>query len=166
MALSVSLRTPTLVDQHAFVVLARKSRVLHHPWVKAPATPLQYQSYLERMGQPGQCALLVCDSHTTQIAGVVNITNMVLGNFCSAYLGFYVFAGAERQGYGRAGLQQACRHAFTSLKLHRLEANIQPSNVASIALVQSCGFTKEGYSPEYLKIGGQWKGHERWALLA
>ena len=58
------------------------------------------------------------------------------------------------------------RHAFKSLKLHRLEANIQPGNVGSIALVSSCGFNQEGYSPRYLKVGGRWRDHRRWAILA
>jgi ribosomal-protein-alanine N-acetyltransferase len=58
------------------------------------------------------------------------------------------------------------RHAFTAMKLHRLEANIQPGNQASIALVKRCGFEREGYSPRYLKIGGRWRDHERWAIRA
>jgi NADH dehydrogenase [ubiquinone] 1 alpha subcomplex assembly factor 7 len=37
---------------------------------------------------------------------------------------------------------------------------------ASIALVKSCGFSLEGYSPRYLKIGGRWRDHERWAIVA
>ena len=72
----------------------------------------------------------------------------------------------EGQGLMREGLQAAVRDAFRSLKLHRLEANIQPANAASIALVRACGFSKEGYSPRYLKIGGRWRDHERWAILA
>jgi RimJ/RimL family protein N-acetyltransferase len=50
--------------------------------------------------------------------------------------------------------------------LHRLEANIQPGNRASIALARACGFEQEGYSLRYLKIGGRWQDHERGALLA
>ena len=53
-----------------------------------------------------------------------------------------------------------------SQTLHRLEANIQPDNAASIALVRSCGFAREGYSPRYLKIGGRWRDHERWTIRA
>jgi [ribosomal protein S5]-alanine N-acetyltransferase len=56
--------------------------------------------------------------------------------------------------------------AFETIGLHRVEANIQPENTRSIALVQRLGFTREGYSPRYLHIGGAWRDHERWARLA
>jgi len=97
---------------------------------------------------------------------VYNLSNIVRGLFQSGYLGYYAFAGYERRGYMTQGLEAVVRHAFKTLKLHRLEANIQPGNVASIALVRACGFEKEGYSPRYLKIGGRWRDHERWAIRA
>jgi ribosomal-protein-alanine N-acetyltransferase len=118
------------------------------------------------MQGPVNYGFFVCKADDGAIVGVVNLTNVVLGLFRSGYLGYYAFAGYERQGFMRAGLLQVIRHAFRSLKLHRLEANIQPGNVASIALAKSCGFANEGYSPKYLKIGGQWRDHERWAILA
>jgi [ribosomal protein S5]-alanine N-acetyltransferase len=49
------------------------------------------------------------------------------------------------------------------LRLHRVEANAQPVNDASIRLIKSLGFTREGYSRRYLKIGGRSRDHERWA---
>ena len=68
-------------------------------------------------------------------------------------------------GLMREGLSQVIAHAFTKLKLHRLEANIQPGNRPSIRLVRTLGFRREGLSPRYLHIAGTWRDHERWALL-
>jgi len=99
------------------------------------------------------------------LIGVVNISDMVRGSFCSAYLGYYAFAPHAGHGYMSAGLALVLRHAFRDLRLHRLEANIQPGNLASIRLVERHGFLKEGFSPNYLKVSGRWRDHERWALL-
>jgi [ribosomal protein S5]-alanine N-acetyltransferase len=80
------------------------------------------------------------------------------------YLGYWVGAPFEGQGYMREGLALALRRAFGALKLHRVEANIQPENARSIALVKRAGFRREGYSERYLKIAGRWRDHERWAM--
>jgi ribosomal-protein-alanine N-acetyltransferase len=66
----------------------------------------------------------------------------------------------------KEGMLLVLRHAFYDLKLHRVEANIQPGNKASLALVRSCGFVKEGFARKMLRVGGRWRDHERWALLA
>jgi ribosomal-protein-alanine N-acetyltransferase len=164
--MQVLIREPTLADMKEFLVAAQRSRSLHRPWVAAPTTPAQFKAYLLRMQPPANVAFLVCRRHDHAIAGVVNVSNIVRGLFRSAYLGYYAFAGFERQGLMRDGLSAVVRHCFKVLKLHRLEANVQPANAASIALVAACGFTKEGYSPRYLKIGGRWRDHERWAIRA
>lgn len=57
------------------------------------------------------------------------------------------------------------KHSFENLKLHRIEANVQPQNLASIKVLQRCGFTKEGFSRKYLKIDDVWCDHERWAII-
>jgi len=160
------IRPPTHADQGEFLAAARRSRSLHRPWTSAPRVPAEFCAYIERMTQPANKAFLVCRRDTGAIVGIINISNIVLGLFRSGYLGYYAFTGHERQGFMREGLQLVVRHAFRSLKLHRLEANIQPGNIASLALIRSCGFSREGYSPRYLKIGGRWRDHERWAILA
>jgi ribosomal-protein-alanine N-acetyltransferase len=64
------------------------------------------------------------------------------------------------------GLSKVIEHAFRRLKLHRLEANIQPGNARSKRFAKRLGFRREGFSPRYLKINGRWRDHERWALVA
>jgi ribosomal-protein-alanine N-acetyltransferase len=64
------------------------------------------------------------------------------------------------------GLWLVLRQAFTKHKLHRVEADIQPKNRASLALAKKCGFVKEGFSRRFAKIRGRWRDHERWAILA
>ena len=65
----------------------------------------------------------------------------------------------------REGLQLVIERAFRELGLHRLEANIQPGNRRSIALVEGLDFRREGTARGFLKIGNRWRDHERWALL-
>ena len=64
------------------------------------------------------------------------------------------------------GMRLVTRLALGEMKLHRLEANIQPANARSRALVKALEFRREGFSPRYLKINGRWRDHERWAMLS
>jgi ribosomal-protein-alanine N-acetyltransferase len=164
--MQVLIRQAVPADMKQFLASAKSSQSLHRPWVSAPDTPAKFRAWLKRMQPPNNFAFLICRKSDQAIAGVVNVSNIVLGLFQSGYLGYYAFDGFAQQGFMRQGLNAVVHHCFRVLKLHRLEANIQPDNVASITLVESCGFVKEGYSPRYLKIGGRWRDHERWAIRA
>jgi ribosomal-protein-alanine N-acetyltransferase len=60
---------------------------------------------------------------------------------------YAAFAPAAGQGYMSEGLGLVLRYAFGPLRLHRLDAQIQPSNHASLALVRRLGFRNEGLLP-------------------
>jgi len=101
-----------------------------------------------------------------ELAGVINVSEIVRGVFQSGYLGYYAFIPHAGQGHMTEGLALALRWVFGEMRLHRVEANIQPGNDASLALVRRLGFRREGLSPRYLKITGRWRDHERWAITA
>ena len=161
----VYLRRPQLCDTREFLALMQASRRLHHPWVQPPSDRKAFSDYVERVSARGVSSL-VCLRKGHAIVGVANLSEIVRGLFQSAYLGFYGSAPYLGQGLMREGVGLLLKHAFLDLKLHRVEANVQPANTRSLALVKALGFRKEGYSPRYLKICGRWRDHERWARLA
>jgi ribosomal-protein-alanine N-acetyltransferase len=166
MAAPVRLVPLRPADEAEFLAAVARSRELHSHWVSPPTTRAGFQALAARSQGSNNYGFVVRHATTDALVGFIDITNIVRGVFLSAYLAYYAFTGHERQGLMRAGLRLAVRKAFTELKLHRLEANIQPGNLPSIALVRSCGFEQEGYSPRYLKIRGRWRDHERWAIVA
>jgi len=160
---SVTVRVLTERDQEAFLAGSIASGALHGDWVAPPCDPAAYQAYVARRG-PSFVPLGVFRNEDFALAGAFSISQIFLGSFCSAYLGYYAFAPHHNRGYMRAGLALVLRIAFERLGLHRIEANIQPGNAGSLALARSAGFRYEGYSPAYLFVAGAWRDHERWAI--
>jgi ribosomal-protein-alanine N-acetyltransferase len=160
----VFLRAPTAGDRAEFLALARSSRKLHRPWVSPPATPAAFAAFLRRARQPNRVSALVCCRADGVIVGVVNVSEIVRGALQGAFLGYYGSAAHTGQGYMTEGVALILSLAFGHLGLHRLEANVQPGNRASLALVRRLGFRLEGFSPRYLKIAGRWRDHQRWAI--
>jgi ribosomal-protein-alanine N-acetyltransferase len=162
----VYVRPPRQADEYEFVALMRDSRAFHKQWASAPTDAARFAAYLEDSGRPDFEAFLVCRIEDDQLVGFFNVSQITRGSLQSAYLGYAAAERYARQGYMREGIELVLRAAFLELRLHRLEANIQPGNAASIALARGAGFQREGFSPRYLKISGRWRDHERWALLA
>ncbi|MFE7415329.1 GNAT family N-acetyltransferase [Streptomyces laurentii] len=163
----VALRPFTAGDAEEFTARARESRELHTPWLFPPLTAEAYEVYAGQLiGNPARAGFLLCDRTDGAIAGFVNINNIVRGSFLSGALGYGAFAHAAGRGLLSEGFGLVLAHAFGPLGLHRLEANIQPGNAASRALVRRAGFRLEGFSPAMLFIDGVWRDHERWAVTA
>ncbi len=161
----VFLRSPTAEDCEPLLAAVQASVTLHDPWVTPPDSPEAFTTYLQRLAREDCDGRLVCWQQTGALVGVINLNNIIRGAFQNAFLGYYAFAPFAGQGLMQEGLELMLTYAFRELQLHRVEANIQPGNHASLALVQRCGFTKEGFSRRYLQINGEWRDHERWALL-
>jgi ribosomal-protein-alanine N-acetyltransferase len=122
----------------------RASRSPHHPWVSPPADDESFAAYVRRSRSADFEALLVCRNPDGAIAGVFNLSQIFRGPFRGAYLGFYAFEPFAGQGFMHDGIRLVCRHAFGTLRLHRLQVNVQPGNDASIALIRGAGFAERG----------------------
>jgi len=170
----IYLRPPRTGDRAAFLVAVAASRQLHRGWVLPPASAAGFASYVARYAgaqsrNPARATnvgFLVFREGDESPLGAYNLSEIVRGSFQSAYLGYYAFAPHAGAGYMSEGLALLLAIAYRGLRLHRVEANIQPTNAPSIALVQRAGFVREGYSRRYVKIAGRWRDHERWAMLA
>lgn len=162
---NVFLRFPTARDCSEITALNRASVRLHRNLVSPPTQRREFETFLHRCKQPDSVCFVVCQIEDSTIIGSAVLSKIVRGPLQSAYLGYYIGAPYAHRGYMTESIQLILRYAFRDLRLHRVEANIQPENVASLALVRRAGFTREGYSRRYLKVSGRWRDHERWAIL-
>ncbi|MEU3606649.1 GNAT family protein [Streptomyces sp. NPDC035033] len=164
----VGLRPFTLDDAGEFTARAEESVALHRPWLFPPRTPERYAAYAGALiEEPAREGFLVCErAEAGRIAGFLTVNNIVHGAFRNGTLGYGAFAHAAGRGLMGEALGLLLAYAFGPMGLHRLEANIQPGNAPSRALVRRAGFRLEGFSPAMLFIDGAWRDHERWAITA
>jgi [ribosomal protein S5]-alanine N-acetyltransferase len=151
-------------DRADFVAAMRASADLHRPWISPPLDDDAFDAVLTRANGESFEFLLVRRRADGAIAGYFDVSQIIRGPLQSAFLGYGGVTALSGQGYMSEGLRLLLRYAFVDLRLHRIEANIQPGNERSLALVRRAGFVREGFSERYLKIGGRWCDHERWAI--
>lgn len=81
---------------------------------------------------PARKGFLICLRGTGSIVGVIHINSIIRGRFQNGSLSYAAFAPRAGQGYMSEGLGLVPRYAFGQLRLHRLDAQIQPGNHASL----------------------------------
>ncbi len=99
-----------------------------------------------------------------QFVGQVTVGGIQRGALRSAWAGYWVDSTRQGGGIATAALALAVGHAFGPVGLHRIEATIAPTNVASRAVVAHLGFRQEGYLQRYLDINGAWRDHLLFAM--
>lgn len=162
----VELHPATREDREEFVAAMRASLDLHRPWISPPTSAAAFDALLKRRRGEDTDMTIVRRASDGALAGYFDLTQIIRGPLQGAFLGYGGVAALSGQGYMSAGMRLLLRRAFGELRLHRVEVNIQPDNLASIALVRGAGFVREGFSERYLKIAGRWRDHERWAIRA
>jgi ribosomal-protein-alanine N-acetyltransferase len=162
----VRLERPGAWREREFLAAALRSRALHRGLVTVPATAAEYRDYLSRGRSGERESYFVVTAATDELAGVVDINDIVRDARPSGRLGYYAFVPFASRGLMREGLALVVARAFRHRGLRRLDAHVQPGNRRSIALLERLGFRREGTERGYLKIGTRWRDHERWQLCA
>jgi [ribosomal protein S5]-alanine N-acetyltransferase len=121
---------------------------------------------LEAQSDRSLCLFLSPKEDPSLVIGAVNLRNVIRGAMLGATLGYGLDPGVVGKGYMTESVRRVVEIAFDELGLHRIEANVMPRNLRSLAVVERAGFVREGLSPRYLQIAGRWEDHVRLARVA
>lgn len=162
----IYLRPPRTSDFAEYARLIKESAKVYHGLIPPFKGKGQFDDYLDRCRGEDFFGFLICRNADSVVVGNMNLFNLVRRSVQSAVIGYFVGAPHGRRGYATEALQLIVRFAFRKLRLHRIEASIQPHNQPSIALVKRAGFVCEGMSRRLVKIAGKWRDHQRWTIIA
>jgi len=163
----VLLRIPQAPDYADWTALREGSRDFLTPWEPTwPADDLSRSAFRRRIRRYSEdlrtdqgYAFLIIRSSDNALMGGLTLANIRRGVAQAGSIGYWMGRPFVRQGYMTAAVRAIIPFAFTSLRLHRLEAACIPSNTGSIRLLEKTGFVREGYAREYLCINGIWQDH-------
>jgi [ribosomal protein S5]-alanine N-acetyltransferase len=170
----VLLRPPQMADYAEWADLREKSRAFLVPWEPTwPADDLTRGAFRRRLKRYAEdqrtdqaYAFFIFRQEDNVLVGGLTVANVRRGVAQAGSLGYWLGEPFVRCGYMTAAVKALLPFTFGALKLHRIEAACIPTNVASIRLLEKCGFMREGYAREYLCINGVWQDHLLYARLA
>lgn len=101
-----------------------------------------------------------------RLSNVVAYTEIIRGVFQNAFIGWRTHPGLIGRDYCTEAVRLAIRYAFDDggLQLHRIQASIDPENLASIRIAEKCGFRLEGVAKRYLFLDGKWRDCQIFAV--
>ena len=94
-----------------------------------------------------------------RIAGTVALRNIVKGSFMSATIGYKLLPEYTGRGIATEAVGRIADEAVRREGLHRIVAYVQPENIASVRVLEKCGFEFEGLARDYAMLNGRWHDH-------
>ena len=168
----VYLRPAEMRDFDEWASLRERSRAFLVAWEPVwPSDDLTRSAFrrrlrlhAEEMNRDEAYPFLVFREDEVMLGGLT-IGQIRRGVAQTATLGYWMGEAYAGRGYMSRAVRAAANFVFSSLRLHRLEAACLPHNDASMHLLESVGFQREGYARSYLRINGRWQDHVLFALL-
>ena len=103
-------------------------------------------------------------SQSNQLIGTCTIFNINKQNR-NGEIGYILNRDHWGNGLMTEAISCVLAYAFDKLNLHRLEADTDPKNLASLALLEKLGFQREGYFRERWYVHGKWHDSVMLGLL-
>jgi ribosomal-protein-alanine N-acetyltransferase len=167
------LRTGTAHDALRVLEYFERNRTFLGPYEPAQPPDFYTKPWLKKMilndarAREAEEALrfwLFLKEEPETVIGSVRFSAVVRGAFQSCFLGYRLDGDLEGRGYMTEALKASIPYAFQQLRLHRIEANVMPWNIASRRVLVKLGFREEGLAKRYLKINGKWEDHVHFAM--
>jgi len=169
------LRAPALSMQAQVLDYQRRNQLFFAPWDPAyPPGFFEPADVAQRLAQGLEAFVdgtayrfwLSLALEPERLIGSIHISQVARGPFQNAMLGYSLDEKAQGQGLMNEGLRLVITEMFgPRVRLHRIQASVQPQNRPSLAVLRRLGFASQGLSPRYLFINGAWRDHEVFALL-
>lgn len=107
----------------------------------------------------------IFDNVTQQLVGQISLFSIKRLPYSSGFIGYSIDEQFIGRGLATEAVQLAVEFAFSTVKLHRVEAYVSPKNSGSIRVLEKGQFVQEGLLRKFLFINGVWEDHYLYALL-
>lgn len=99
------------------------------------------------------------------IIGTINFSDIRFGCMQKASIGYKLDYRYWHQGYAYEACSECLNMMYQKYQLHRIEAQVMPSNQPSLQLIRRLGFTCEGLAHEAAEINHHWEDLYQFAKL-
>lgn len=170
----VTLRMPVSRDYHEWATLRAESRSFLVPWepswapdeLDRSAWRVRLARYQDDNVQGTSAAFFIYENAGDKLVGGITLGNIRYGVAQTGHIGYWIGERYAGQGLMLDAVCLLARHAFDTLRLHRIEAACIPENTRSVRVLEKAGFRREGLLRSYLRINGEWHDHYLYALIA
>ncbi len=171
------MRPPRTEDVPAMRRALRKNSVHLRPWSVSPAAGEDPSSLTSvshailryrKEWKQGHAFVLVLTPRDDEreVIGRIALGGLQRGALLSAHLGYWIDAEHEGKGLMTEAVRATTTFAFTSLRLHRVQAAVMPRNAGSQRVLEKVGYRREGLALRYLCIAGAWEDHILYAVTS
>lgn len=99
------------------------------------------------------------------VIGTMGLWRMIKQHY-RAEVGYMLHPDHWNKGIAKEAIEAVIKYGFEVIKLHSIEAHINPDNIASATLLEKTGFTREGYFKENFYFRGKFTDSAVYSLLA